>query len=185
MPFIDVVGEDEAEGELWKLYDHIQQTRGRVSNVLRIQSLHAKGLKAHLDLYLALLYGKGPLTRRQRETIAVVVSAANGCDYCVIHHGEGLNKYLKDDALLQQIKDDFEQADIPDEDKALCRYAVHLTKDPANDRKKAVETLRAAGFDDEQILWTTEVTAYFNFVNRMVHGLGVELEDDSDRDYVY
>ena len=55
-------------------------------------------------------------------------------------------------------------------------YADSLTREPAADSAPRVAALRAAGFDDESILSATEIVAYFNFVNRLAHGLGVELE---------
>ncbi len=184
MPYIRVIDEDEAEGKLFQTYDNIQRTRGRVSNVLRIQSLDPKGLQAHLDLYMAHIYRAGGLTRQQRETIAVAVSSTNGCTYCVTHHVEALGKYV-DKAVADAIAKDPSSAGLEAKEQALVDYAVGITKDPANGRKEAVEALRAAGFSDEDILHATEVAAYFNYVNRLVHGLGVELEADDDRDYHY
>lgn len=58
------------------------------------------------------------------------------------------------------------------------RFALDLTRNPAGQSKPRVAGLRAAGFDDRAILAATEVTAYFNFVNRIAQGLGVELEGD-------
>lgn len=185
MPHIQVIDENQAEGDLFKLYDSIQKTRGRVSNVLRIQSLHHQALKNHLDMYMTIMYGKSPLNRHDRELIATVVSSANGCLYCFTHHGEALNKYAKDNAFVAQVIDDFRQAKLTAEQMALAEYAEGLTLRPAAGRKEAVAALRNAGFSDEQILHATEVTAYFNFVNRLVHGLGVELEGDSEREYDY
>lgn len=185
MPYIRVIDEDEAEGELFKVYDDIQRTRGRVANVLRIQSLRPRGLKTHLDLYMDTVFGKGPLTRRQRETIAVVVSAANGCAYCITHHGEALQKYVKDPDWVQALAADPEGYPLEAAERALADYALGLTRAPATGRREAVEALRSAGFDDGAILHATEVASYFNYVNRLVHGLGVELEEEDDRDYVY
>ena len=183
MPYIRVIDEDEAEGELFDVYDDIQRRRGRVANVLRIQSLRPRGLKRHLDLYMDTVFGRGPLTRRQRELVAVAVSAANGCAYCVTHHGEALNKYVRDEAWVQGLADDPDGHDLAAEERALVDYAVGLTRSPGEGRRDAVEALRAAGFDDEAVLHATEVAAYFNYVNRLVHGLGVELEDADERDY--
>ncbi len=50
-------------------------------NIIRIHGVHSRALKLHHDLYRELMYGPGPLTRVQREMIAVVVSAANACHY--------------------------------------------------------------------------------------------------------
>lgn len=80
MPWIDVVGEDEADGELERLYRGAGGAEG-VDNILKIHSLHPASLRAHLHLYKTLMYGPGPLSRPQREMIAVAVSAANRCHY--------------------------------------------------------------------------------------------------------
>lgn len=50
-------------------------------NILRIHGVHSRTMRQHYDLYRQLMYSKGPLTRIQREMIAVVVSAANECRY--------------------------------------------------------------------------------------------------------
>jgi alkylhydroperoxidase family enzyme len=51
-----------------------------------------------------------------------------------------------------------------------------LTREPAADPRARLATLRAAGFDDAEILRATEIVGYFNFVNRLADGLGVVLE---------
>lgn len=50
-------------------------------NILRIHGVHSRVMALHYDLYRELMYGSGPLTRIQREMIAVTVSAINGCRY--------------------------------------------------------------------------------------------------------
>lgn len=50
-------------------------------NILRIHGVHSAVLRRHYDLYVELMRGPGPLTRVQREMIAVAVSAANHCRY--------------------------------------------------------------------------------------------------------
>ncbi len=183
--FIRVIGEDEAEGPLFEIYDEIQRSRGRLSNILRIESLNPKALKAHLQLYMATVFGKVGLSRRERELIAVVVSAANNCEYCYIHHGEALNTYVKDEAMVKQLQTDQSKVKLPARERALVDFAVGLTTNPASGREEAVKALRAAGLNDEEILHATEVVAYFNFVNRLASGLGVDLESQDARDYNY
>ncbi len=60
--------------------------------------------------------------------------------------------------------------------RALCLYAVLLTRAPARIRESDVGALRAEGLDDRAIVDANQVVAYFNYVNRIAHGLGVELE---------
>ena len=50
-------------------------------NILRIHGLHSRVMRLHFDLYLELMRTAGPLTRIQREMLAVAVSATNGCHY--------------------------------------------------------------------------------------------------------
>ena len=50
-------------------------------NIIRIHGVHSRTMRHHLDLYRELMHGPGPLTRVQREMIAVVVSAKNDCFY--------------------------------------------------------------------------------------------------------
>jgi uncharacterized peroxidase-related enzyme len=185
MAFIKVIGEDEADGKLFEVYDEIQRNRGRVSNILRVQSLNPKGLRAHLDLYMASVFGKGGLSRREAELIAVVVSAANGDSYCLTHHSEGLDRHAKDPEWVKQVATDPAKAKLSEREASLVHFALGLTQHPGKGRKEAVSALRARGFTDDQILQATEIVAYFNFANRLALGLGAELEAEGERDYHY
>jgi len=71
---------------------------------------------------------------------------------------------------------DFHTAPLTARERAMADYAVKLTTSPAAVVEEDVVALRAAGFTDVDILDICQITAYFNFVNRMADGLGVELE---------
>ena len=77
MAWIDIIEPDDATGDLKELYDTIAEKRGKVSNVLKVHSQNPAALKEHLDLYDVILFGYSPLSRSDREALAVVVSAAN------------------------------------------------------------------------------------------------------------
>ena len=62
-------------------------------------------------------------------------------------------------------------------ERALLVYAIKLTRTPAQVVRDDVEALRQAGLDDGEILDANQVTAYFAYANRVVDGLGVELEE--------
>ncbi len=81
MAWIRTIGKDEADGELSRLYDQIAPGDKVLDNVLGIHSLHPRTLRDHLSLYRTLMYGDGPLARRERELVAVAVSSANRCHY--------------------------------------------------------------------------------------------------------
>lgn len=63
-----------------------------------------------------------------------------------------------------------------DKDRALLAYAMALTIAPGQMKREHVEALREAGCDDGEILDANQVTAYFAYANRVVDGLGVQLE---------
>jgi uncharacterized peroxidase-related enzyme len=94
----------------------------------------------------------------------------------MVHHGESLRRLVDDDELLSQITEDFTDADLSAEDMAMLRYVSSLTETPSAVREEDVEALRRAGFNDRAILDIAQITAYFAFVTRMAHGLGVTLE---------
>jgi len=81
MAWIRMIGKQDAEGSLAELYERVAPGDEPLDNVLAIHSLHPDSLEDHFRLYKTLMYGKGPLGRREREVIAVAVSAANRCHY--------------------------------------------------------------------------------------------------------
>jgi len=185
MARIQVVDETRAEGPLKEVYAEIARKRGSVANVFKIESLNPAVMRAHLDFYMSIMYGKSGLSRQQREMIATAVSNANGCHYCTTHHSEALWKYIRDDATIQAVKADFAAAPVGPKEKAMLAYAIRVTKLPAAVNEVDIERLRQAGFSDADILDMTLVASYFNFVNRLVLSLGVRLERDEDRVYKY
>ena len=186
MPFIDVIEPEQAEGTLKEIYDNLVQSRGKIAEVHKIQSLNPESIVRHMDLYMAIMFGKSPLKRYQREMIAVVVSAANNCEYCAIHHGAALEHFWKDEERVVRLVNDYHTADLDANDTLLANYAHALTTQPTSiNRDEFIEPLKNAGFDDRAILDAALVTSYFNFVNRMILGLGVNVEPDGGKGYNY
>ena len=81
MAWIRTIDEDDAQGELRELYERLTEPWGGVDNILKVHSLSPASLRGHFELYKTLMRGPSPLTRAQREMIAVAVSAANRCHY--------------------------------------------------------------------------------------------------------
>jgi uncharacterized peroxidase-related enzyme len=81
MAWIEMITEADAQGKLREYYTQMAEPDGAVDNILKIHSLNVKSLKCHYDLYAHLMRGRSPLSRTQREMIAVVVSTLNRCHY--------------------------------------------------------------------------------------------------------
>ncbi len=79
--WIDTVAPEDADGTLAEVYRRIGGRSGLVSHILRCQSLHPEGLRDHYALYRTVMFDRGALSRAERESIAVVVSAVNRCRY--------------------------------------------------------------------------------------------------------
>ena len=185
MPWIKVVHEADAEGELEEVYSGIVSARGKLSNIMRVHSLHPAAMQAHMNLYLTLMFGRSGLNRAERELLATVVSAVNGCDYCVRHHSEALLAYWKDPERVAMVARDHSSVDLPERARSMLDYAVLSTRNPSAVTEVHIQDLRDAGFSDRDILDINLITSYFNFVNRIASGLGVEFSDEEAHGYRY
>lgn len=185
MPYIRVIEPEDADGELRETYQQLISSRGKLAAIHTIHSLSPAALRAHMDLYMTLMFGRSKLKREVREAIAVVVSRANGCEYCDEHHAQALMAYWKDEARLEALRRDPREAGLDARTLAILDHAVALTRDPSRASGTDVAGLRAHGLSDEEILDLTLITAYFNFVNRIALGLGVEVTPEEARGYRY
>lgn len=179
MPYIEVLQPDQAEGPLKEIYDDLVKSRGKIAEVHKIQSLNPESIVNHMELYMTIMFGKSPLKRVHREMMAVIVSISNKCQYCQVHHLEAVKNFWKDDKKLEKFQENFENAPLDEKEKSLCRFAKELTENPEKSEDAGlVNPLKETGFTDREILDATLVVAYFNFVNRIVLGLGVHLEEN-------
>ncbi|MFO7991549.1 MAG: peroxidase-related enzyme [Thermoplasmata archaeon] len=185
MSWIREVEESEAEGELKEIYQEIITSRGKLSNIMKVHSLNPEAMKAHMDLYMSIMFKSSTIKRPQCEMIAVVVSAANGCSYCINHHAEALNHYWRDDKRVERLIQEPESVDLGEKEGAMVDYARKLTSSPDATTEDDIENLRDAGLTDKDILNVNLIVSYFNFVNRIALGLGVEFGAEEIKGYDY
>lgn len=179
MSWIRPIDLKDASGELATVYETIRaaSSSGRVSNLWRSCGLDPSGLGAMFAHYRTLMADPAPLSPAQAEFIALAVSAVNGCGYCVSHHGPRAARACGDETLARAVALDYREADLAARDRVLIDAAVALTCEPAERKPEDIERLREYGFGDDAILKATEITAFYNLVNRVVSALGVPLED--------
>lgn len=183
MAWIDEIERDDAGDALTAVYDEIVEQRGRISKLFSVESLHPEALRNHLDLYMTLMFGESGLSRAEREAVGVVVSASNDCEPCVRHHLEALSHYEKDEEVLGMLATADGLETFEPRLSNIVRHAYKLTNAPDAMTESDLGELRAVGLDDRDILDLTLVTAYFNFVNRIAQGLGVESSDEEATGY--
>lgn len=185
MTWIETIGVTDAEGELAAAYRRLMDDRGKVSNIMSAQSLDPRAMQAHLDLYLSVMFGRSGLSREEREMIAVAVSALNRCAYCIAHHCDALNRYWRDAGRVERFAEDFRAVEVPERMQVVLDYAEALTLAPASVLEGHVLAMKAAGLSDREVLTVNLVIAYFNFVNRIAAGLGVESTAEERAGYDY
>ncbi len=179
MTWIDTIPPDAAEGRLKTLYARVADASGQVDNILIAHSLRPHTLEGHMALYKSVLHHFGNrCDAALLETVGVAVSLWNGCRYCVEHHRAGLARLLADEArataIAEAIAAGRPQEVLDAKTVAALTYAEKLTRDPAGVSETDIESLRAAGFSDGEILEINQVAAYFAYANRTVLGLGVD-----------
>jgi uncharacterized peroxidase-related enzyme len=95
-------------------------------------------------------------------------------------HGEDLRAEIQAqpgaDERLAALKADYRRADLSPRDRAMLDYAVKLTRDPSGMGEEDVAALRRAGLDDAAIHDVAQITALFNYYNRIADGLGIDPE---------
>jgi len=185
MTWIKCTDPKKATGRTKAVYDRILKERGHIANIFLAQSLDPEVLESHVDLYVALMIEPGPLSREEREMIAVIVSAANRSAYGAVHHSEALEMVEKDSEALYKLAREFATKHESPRHKALLAYAAKLTLDPKEVTADDIKDMRDVGITDEEILRANLIASYFNFSNRVALGLGVDLEEGKARTYKY
>lgn len=170
--WLRVPDEQELPREVLDLWAPSLEKLGFVPNVLRAYALRPRHLLLWTAWFDEVMKADSGLTKAEREMIAVVVSVANDCAYCIAAHSAVLRKLTRDPALADAVAADHHGAAISDRMKLALDYALALTRDPASTREEDVQRLRAAGWSDEDVMDIAEVTALFNMSNRMASGLG-------------
>jgi uncharacterized peroxidase-related enzyme len=95
-------------------------------------------------------------------------------------HGEALRAESQDDRLVEGVKQDYTRLELSQAERAMLDYAVKLTVAPATATEQDVQTLRAQGFDDRDILDIIYVISLYNFNDRMADATGI-----SGHDFLY
>lgn len=184
MVWIRTTQPQDADGELARSYRRLGLGSGGAENIILAHSEAPHTLDGHMALYKSVLHHRAnKLDKALAEAIGVRVSAINGCRYCVAHHARGLERALADEERAKRwlaaladsgrLEDVFESAHL-----MALRYAERLTREPDGITQRHIDTLRAGGWSDAEILEINQVTAYFAYANRTVLGLGVQIEED-------
>jgi RNA polymerase sigma-70 factor (ECF subfamily) len=152
----------------------LARSHGFIPNFFRAQTLRPDLLTAEVELAASILLPEDALTRSQKESILLAVSAANLNSYCVAVHCNLLRGLGVPAEEGDQIAVDHHRSCLTEADKALLDFAIKLGCRFSEFSREDVVRLRAVGFPDPQILECVVVTALNNFANCLQAGLGIE-----------
>jgi uncharacterized peroxidase-related enzyme len=184
MAWIQTIPYEDADSKLKMLYDRVKGPDNNVDNIMMMHSLRPHSMEGHMAIYKYVLHHTGnTIPKWFLETLGVWVSRLNDCDYCVEHHFSGLKRLLQDDEKADALRGaiearNVEAAPLDKGQKLAMDYARQLTRDPGGMTQDIILQLRAAGYTDGEVLEINQVSAYFNYANRTVLGLGCSTKGD-------
>ena len=163
------------------LFAKARENLGFVPNVFRVWSYRPERLSAWFGHFRLLHQPTEGLTAADREMVAVVVSQANGCLYCLVAHGQALREALGDPILGDRIAFDWRRAGLDARRAAICAFAEKLTLRPREVEPGDVDGLVAAGLTLEEAWDVAEIASMYNLTNRMAMATGMLPNDEYHR----
>lgn len=172
MPWIHTVEPEAAEGRLAEAYDWQAARLGRPTEFTRLGSLAPEVVHARLVLYRATETVGSGLDERSRTIISHVTSVANRTPHCASLSRNRLHDLGVPEATVAALDAGLDDGLEPP-DAALAAYARKLTLAPGDVAESDIESLRAVGFGDLEILDANNTVSHLNYTNRVANGLGL------------
>ncbi len=140
---------------------------GFVPNVFSTYSKKPQRLRHFMAMYNDIMLAPSGLSKLEREMIAVVVSSANRCYYCLVAHGAAVRQLSGDPELGEMMALNYRVARLDARQRAMLDFAWKLTTTPNLVDDADRDGLRGLGLSEEDIFDLAETTAFFNLSNRM------------------
>lgn len=155
-----------------------EEKLGFVPNVLKAYAWHSDKFAAFTAMYNDLMLGDSALSKLEREMIAVTVSSANHCYYCLAAHGAAVRQLSGDPILGEKLVMNYRTAELDGKQRAMLDFAWLLTKSPEIVDEQHRQVLRDAGWNDRDIFDIASVTGFFNMSNRVAAATEMQPNDD-------
>jgi uncharacterized peroxidase-related enzyme len=154
------------------------QEFGNDRHLAEVMKNFPTGQEELLIFHDVVLRGQSPLTIGEREMIACYVSRLNGCRFCSNSHRVFAAFYGVDPEIFDKLDQSIGDSGIGEKLVPIFRYARKVTLDHDNIEKSDIEAILTAGWDDQAVFDTASVAALFNYMNRLVHSMGVSAHDE-------
>lgn len=162
----DLPDPDTLDDDMQAYFRVCEEKLGLVPNVLRTYSYNQDKLRAFSQLYNTLMLAPSKLSKLEREMVAVVVSSANRCFYCLVAHGQAVRQLSGDPQLGEMLVMNYRVAKLEPRQRAMLDFAWKLTIEPWAVEDPDRQALRDAGLSDGEIFDLADVIGFFNMSNR-------------------
>ena len=166
------------EPSIKAVLDKCVEKLGFVPNVLRSYTLRPRKFEPFRQYNNELMLGESGLSKLEREMIAVVVSCANHCHYCLVAHGAAVRIMAGDAKLGDQLVANYRAAKLDTRQRAMLDFAWKLTLEPESIGEPERAALRKADFSDEDIFDIAEVAGFYNMTNRLAAAIDMRPNDE-------
>ncbi len=170
MPRIHPVTEQTPE--ITEIFNEIQEAFGRLPGLFSAYAHHPPLLRANWNKVKAVMM-EGVLSRKVKESIAVLVSQDNSCAYCIAAHTGALRSIGVSDAELDAIEKDLDKTDFTAKEKALINFARQANTNPGKIPDTEFTALRETGATDAEIVEALGVMELFTAFNKFLDSMGV------------
>ena len=164
---LGVPPEDTLPDDLQEIWAKCREKLGFVPNVFQTLSLKPQRLRDFMQLFNEIMLSPSRLSKLEREMVAVVVSSANRCYYCLVSHGAAVRKLSGDPALGEMLAMNFRVAPLDARMRGMLEFAWKLTLTPSEVVEADRMELRGLGLDNVDIFDLAQVIGLFNLSNRM------------------
>lgn len=168
LPIADAAALDD---DLKAAYAKCIEKLGFVPNVLQAYSLRPQKLRNFMAMYNELMLAPSGLSKLEREMVAVVVSSANRCYYCLVAHGQAVRRLSGDPELGEMMVMNYRIAKLDRRQRTMLDFAWKLTVSPHDVGEEDRAALATVGLSAADIFDLGETVAFFNLSNRMAYAL--------------
>jgi len=129
-------------------------------------------LEERSEVFNAIMYAPGGLSRSERELASAVVSRINGCVYCAAVHAQRFEQLTKRNDVIVQVFTDPDHAGTNARERAIVQVSASLTRDPGAFSADSLQAVLAAGLGPIEVLDLIHAIAIFAWANRLMLNLG-------------
>jgi len=158
---------DDLDDDLKAIWAKCVDKLGFVPNVFSMYSLKPQRLRHFMQMYNDIMLAPSGLSKLEREMVAVVVSSANRCYYCLVAHGSAVRQLSGDPHLGEMLALNYRVARLDPRQRTMLDYAWKLTTTPHLIEDADRDLLSHQGLSNEDIFDLSETVAFFNLSNRM------------------